>query len=218
MNLNKIIKIYFAFVMTVSSVALMSYNDSVKQYMASVFYLNDESAQEVSFLPLDLVENFLPNNFSFDRIEYIPPFDFELVNDAGNAFALPGNEGVEIMKFQIKTDDKNFELDDLRLKVEGVDIGKIKEAIFMNNEGIVVRGKKENEHFIFNGIGFELEKESEGSLSLILNLSDDLHPGKRIRMDIEKSEDIGILVDNDPYTLRFDYPIRGKYLSIVKRR
>ena len=64
----------------------------------------------------------------------------------------------------------------------------------------------------------KIGKNSDVILTLYVNLSLKLHTGQRIRMDIEKPEDLVLLVGKKLYEVSGYYPIKGEYISIARPR
>ena len=76
----------------------------------------------------------------------------------------------------------------------------------------------ESEHMVFKGLDFSLAKQDSAELSVRLDLAEDLNTGRRILLNIEKLEDIEARVGGKAYIFNAYYPIKGEYLSIVKKR
>lgn len=221
MNIAKVIKVYFIFVMAISSMALLSYNDNVGNYISSVLHADNISESGKGFYK-DLMAGisyddggrkiFLSHNENPSLI------NFSILNNPGKAFASPGDKNVDMMSFVFKTFENDLVFENLRLKIMGVDPEYIEKAMLLDEKEILQIGKKDGEYFVFEGIDYAIESFQKKSLLLYIDLSPDIKTGERLRMDIENPDDINIIVGDKPYSIDAYYPLQGKYLSIAKQR
>lgn len=221
MNIAKVIKAYFLFVMAISSMALLSYNDNVGNYISSVLHVDNLSESGKGFYKNlmsgisydnDGRKSFLSHNENPSLI------NFSILNNPEKAFAAPGEKNVEMMSFVFKTFENDLIFEDLRLKIIGVDPEYIEKAMLLDEKEILQTAKKDGEYFVFEGIDYAIESFQKKSLLFYIDLSPDIKTGERIRMDIENPDDINIIVGDEPYLIDAYYPLQGKYLSIAKQR
>lgn len=220
MNIAKVIKAYFIFVMAVSSIALFSYNDNIGNYIVSVLHA-DNISSDTGFYK-NLMAGISYDNdgrkvFSSSN-ENSSLINFNIINNPEKAFASPGEDNKELMSFLFKTFEDDLELKYLRLKIVEADSEYIKKAILIDGKKILQIGKKDGEYFIFDNINYEIKSSDEKSLFIYISLSSDIKTGERVRMDIESPEDIVLLVGGENYIIDSYYPIQGKYLSIARQR
>ena len=64
----------------------------------------------------------------------------------------------------------------------------------------------------------KISESETAEISLVVDLSEELKTGKRVRMDIEKPDDLEIFVGDERYEMNAYYPLRGEYLSIGRPR
>ncbi len=211
MNIAKIIRAYFVFVMCGVAVASLSYNDTVKYYMASVFNFESDSADSTAF-SADIESNAETVANSTGIINFV------IDNNPNEAFAQPGAKSVPIMHFKMRTFDESVTVKSLKLKLAGVENKLVEKVFLTKGREIIAVGKKKGEYFDFKNIDFHLAKNSSGIINVIVDVSAELTTGNRFRLDIEKPEDIVILAGTDVYSVTGSYPLRGKYLSIAKSR
>lgn len=157
MNLEKIFKIYFVFVMALSLGAGLSYFESFSEGLsskyASVIHMSDEDP-ELGF-QLDL-----------------PGKEGWVVVEKARDFVSSDSEEAEILKLRVA---KDFDIEKLELEVSGV---QIKKAILMsvNNE---FKGKMKNNTILFDGL--------DGRSEYILHLEfGELHLGEIGKVKINK--------------------------------
>ena len=216
MNIAKVIKVYFIFVMVISSIALLSYNDNFGNYILSVLHVGESSANASLYTSV-IAYDYEGGVFSSTN-ESSSLLNFSIINDPEKAFSAPGSENVEMMGFLFKTGDDVSLLKDLRLKVVGVDPKYIEKAVLFDGKKIVKVGAKDEEYFSFKQINQKIDPNAYKILYLHVSLSSELHTGQRFRMDIESPDDIIILTGSQQFIVDDYYPIEGKYLSIAVPR
>ncbi len=239
MTAKKVIKFYFGFMMLIVTATALSYNDSVKEYYASTLHgMNDfvedlqhhNETRRENMIP-DVKEDFLAQQ---DEVTNSASTKFRMVNENSNLinfdvvknqdsyFSTPGGKGINVMSFDLRTYSSDLELDYLKLKVYGTgseNIGKVSLVEKIGEEKIIVAfGKRSGEYFVFEDIGFEMDKNQKKYLSLQVDFGSGVHSGERIRFDLEKEDDIGMKVDGSKYSVNQFYPIEGEYISIVNFR
>ncbi len=192
-------------------IAVFSYNDSFHKYLTSVLHIEKPAlSQETG----DSTENFFSSIDEIKKVKVLLEanvkneeqksenlLNFEITNEPEKAYANPGEAGKEIMKFSIKTNVGETILQKLNFKINGVDPKKIIKAYLKYGEEIIGETIPSEEYLNFDYLNLEIGKEPGENLSLVLDLSNELKTGERIRID-------------------FEYPqnLKGKYLTISKRR
>lgn len=223
MSIRKVIKFYFVFVMSIVSMAALSYNTDLREYVVSVldFDLSTEGlAKTATNLSKELVtfEDSEIEDFFYSETNNLERINFSIENNPENAYAAPGNMDVEIMQYQIETYEKELFIKDLKLKVVGVAPENILGVRLLVKGEEISQGQAVEEYFEFKNVNFRLGENDNVNISLVIDISGEVMTGQRIRFDIEKPEDLAIIVGKDSYTITDYYPIRGKYLSIVRPR
>lgn len=199
------------FVMCGVAVASLSYNNTVEQYLASVFSFKNESTDLTAF-SADIGENSGGISNSTGIINFV------IDNDPTEAFSQPGAKSVPIMHFKMRTFDESVTIKNLKLKLVGVENRYVDKVFLTKGREVISMGKQKGEYFEFKSLDFHLSKNSSGVINVIVDVGEELTTGNRFRLDIEKPEDIVILVGSDTYSVAGNYPLRGKYLSIAKSR
>lgn len=221
MNIAKVIKAYFLFVMAISSMALLSYNDNVGNYISSVLHADNLSESGKGFYK-NLMSGISYDNdgrkIFLSHNENSSLINFSISNNPEKAFASPGEKNVDMMSFVLKTFEDDLVFEDLRLKITGVDPEYIEKAMLLDEKEILQIGKKDGEYFVFEGIDYLIESFQKKFLLLYVDLSSDIKTGERFRMDIENPDDINIIVGDEPYLIDAYYPLQGKYLSVTRQR
>ncbi len=217
MNLKKILKIYLIFILTITGMSILGNNLTIKKYynpyLLSVIHLFEDKS-ELDVKPSDNENISVPISQKLNSND----ISFEVTNEPEKAYASPGDSGIEIMKLNFKTKDKGMKLKSLKLKVVGVEREKIVRLFLTSGDKFVVLGRPSDDYFKFDYINYEIAAASEDSLSVRIDLSENLQTHDRIRLDIENPEDIELIVDGNPYKIAGYYPIEGKYLSVALRR
>lgn len=226
MNLKKILKIYLIFILTITGMSILGNDLTIKKYynpyFLSVIHLFDDKS-DLDVKPSDFDWSvFIPKNANISVSAPQKPISndisFEITNEPEKAYASPGDIGIEIMKLNFKTKDKGMKLKSLKLKVVGAEREKIVRLFLTSGDKFVALGRPSDNYFKFDYINYEIAAASEGSLSVRIDLSENLQTHDRIRLDIENPEDIELTIDEKPYKIIGYYPIEGKYLSIALRR
>ena len=201
--------------------ALFSYNDRINEFIVSVVHIGQDASADQGFydsLMASVVLDYGLDKSYSSHNENPALINFTIINDPEKAFAKPGSENVEMMGFSFKTEDDSLIIEDLRLKVVGVDREFIEKAMVLDEKEIIKMGKADGDYFVFKGLNYEIPKDSKETLFLYVSMSPDITTGNRFRMDIEDSEDISLVVGSHSYSIDAYYPIEGKYLSVAKPR
>lgn len=220
MNIMKILKGYFLFVMMVGAMSLLSYNDNVRTYFANVFVAEGTAVTTKTYSVVYTSQALLPK-FSLNYVtekQNSAVVNFEITRDTDWGFGLPGGKKVPVMKLNFKTGDQPLEFDNVKFSIQGVDELLIQGAYLLDENEVVASAKKVGGHLKFSSVDYELAARSEGSVVVALDLSPALKTGQRIRLDIDAPEDFGLRVGGIPYKIGAYYPMKGKYLSIARPR
>lgn len=229
MNLLKILKSYLIFILAITAMASLSYIDSVRNFangqFASVIDAmghNDQKSGSTSFA---YTANYDWENLreekegSFEvgnKNENLISFEINPANDG--AFAAPGTSGAPMMDLAIISAEEELELNGFKFKIVGVEADQVKKAYIFDGEKLIALGSRRGEYLNFEGLNIKFAKGKENRLSVKMDVGSKLKTGERIRLDIEKPEDIDLKVGGEPYLVNSYYPIKGEYLTISKPR
>ena len=223
MNIEKVIKVYFFSVMAVIAMITVGQNSHVKQYMTNVvmpYFGAEEPVEEAaSFESEEAFLEFLVQDFGaavFEAKNDNPHLvNIELANDPAAAFAKPGTEDVKLMDIEVQSFEEDFELDELKLKLVAVG-GVVVENVYLAHGEDKLLGVSDGEYVQFGNVNFVVEAGEESALAVVVDLKEEAAVGDRLRMDIESSEDVVMLVGGEEYVINSYYPLKGKYLTVVK--
>ncbi|MFH1218794.1 MAG: hypothetical protein V1679_03055 [Candidatus Peregrinibacteria bacterium] len=193
MIIAKVIRYYFVFTMAIVVAGLAVFNSNIESYFIGLFVGGGESSGIEALMKASA--------FDFEAGSGVEGVDYALrfVGDSESAYAIPGEEDVKVMDVEfIKSGEGK--VNDLVLKIGGVDGEMIKKAYLKDGDEILDKVGVKDDMLIFGGVGYAFE--GEGMLGVYLDLSEDLKFGNRIRLD-------GVLGDT---------VVRGKSLSIVRSR
>lgn len=198
MHTPKLIKIYFSFVMSIVAASmLMKVPAANEQIMTAVAFFDFDKAdtnQEIEKNPFDL-------EFKFEKI---------------NSHARPGDEAMETMKIVLSSSDAPVDLENLKLKLLGINGGNIKAAHLKVGENVLGKAVRTGQYFSFQNLDYNLKPGEEGQISLLLDLGDNLIPHDIVKFEIEQAADLKLEVGKIPYQIAGEYPIKGDSLFIVK--
>ncbi len=222
MNVKKILKFYLIFSLTITGVASLSYTDTFKGYFSNSMY----SSGADKYLQTNSLASTLHSiNFAKTNRDYVSErsskstFGFEIINDPTKAFVKPGGKDVEIMQYKFKTTTETLEIKSVKLKIAGMYPEKIESVSVLDEKhNKVGNGNIVDGYLYFKNLSYKLEKNSEGILQFVVNISESSTTGERLRFDLEKPEDLEIYLDGKGVKLNSYYPIKGKYLSVAKPR
>lgn len=217
MQTQKIVKLYFSFVMAVVAISGLSQFPAANEYMKTALAFFDVEIEEYKATSFDY-SKYVQASVKHFNINTANPFDihFEFENDPANAHARAGEYDKQAMRIEIKSEDAPVSLSSLKLKVDTIDTEKIKSVYLMDGEKKLAGGAVSGEYFVFNGINYSLAAGESGTLYLKVELGEDVKPNDIVRFDLEKAEDLGLKVGGLAYKVKGYYPIKGKPLFIVK--
>lgn len=230
MNINKILKVYFVFILSLSAMGALSYSSKVENYVVSVLHSIDQQTDQFH---VDISDESKKFNDTFVNLGEISSkkapaiviknsnpelISFKLQNNPTKAYSEPGKRSVEIMEISLLGKEKPIELKKLVFKVSGVEGNKIKKA-YLSVKGKVFSAKEpEGDYFIFDGLNYNLDSKIEGRIKVLLDLSEELKTGSRIHLDIEDAQSVELKVGGEDFGISQSYPVIGKYLTIAKAR
>ncbi len=200
------------FTVFVASVAAVSYAPTVKMY-ASSFLSGDTSAQEAEDQGRLLSSVLVPLEEAGGTA-----VNLSLSGDPSDGFAHPGETGAKIMDLTLKSFDADLRLNYLRLKIGGVDPSKVKNVYLVNDGREMGKAVVSGEYVTFSGFNFDVPIGVAGVITVAADLSEDLSPGERLNLSIEKSGDIRVLADGEDYDFGNVFPLNGSFLSVVRSR
>lgn len=211
--------------LSISTIAAISYSDFFKSNMSvlsanvinSFENISDNSHYNSSKLFTNVlsVSREKEEKISIDKGPLM--LNFNLSNNANRGFAFSGENNAEIMQIKIKSPEAKLVIKSLKFKIVGVDPSMVKNAYLIDQNKKITSATFNNDYLKFSNIMAESEVSEPILLSLRLDLAKELKSSDRIRLDIEQSEDINLIANGDSYELKQQYPIRGRYLSIIKR-
>ena len=223
MNIKKILKFYLIFTLSITSVSLLGYNDTMRQYFSGFLgEMSDSYKYSVTKPYASIYMSDTPvkapvskTKFSYEKSKTI---NFSMSSDAEKRFAQPGQKGADAMQFLLKTQNEILELKDVNLKITGVEAEKIEKAYLFDGEKEIANTSPANGYLKFSNLDYVVPQNSKATLKVKLDLSPELKTNNRIRLDIEKSSDISIEVGGKNYAAGSTFPMKGKYLSIAKQK
>jgi len=198
MHIEKIIKFYFLFVMVICSTVAVGSDKTTQTFMANVLGFNsvEHSVAEVDNRKVD----------------------FEISRNKDVLSIIPGSTNVDMMKISFRTHDDEMVVNGLKLKVFGVLSDNVGKAVLKSGDDVLADGQIENGYISFGNVGHKIDKNSEGVVSVFLDVSRNLKAGERIRLDLQDQKDIYMIVGGRSFDLKTSYPIKGKSLSVVSSR
>lgn len=228
MDLAKVIKGYFIFLMCIVTFAALSYNSTVKHYMlaASTFAhidiigqgRNTDESLYASVYGLQDIKAKIFNNENLYENKSPNLFGFSISNDPEKSLMEPGTKNVLIMNLNLTAYENSATLKSLKLKVHGIDEYDVENVAIEVDGEVLAFGKRDEQYFNFGNLDYEIAPNSKERFEVKVDLSENLTTGERLRLDIEKPEDIVVKVNGKKLNVNDYYPIKGKYLSIAKPR
>lgn len=144
--------------------------------------------------------------------------DLEISKNKEVLYVVAGNTNVDISKISFKTYDDELTLNGLKFKISGVLSGNIDKAVLKDGDEILAEGRVENGYVSFGNVGYKLDENSEGFVTVEIDAGKNLRAGERIRLDIEDSKDVYVMVGGEIFELKNSFPLKGKPLSVVALR
>jgi hypothetical protein len=227
MSIRKILRFYLVFTLIITAAAGLSYNKNINgeftRYYASVVHSLDQITNNGDFKYLD------QNSFNYASILNIDPVrkysnknnnhnlvNFKIEQDIEKSYAEKGDKGIEIMKFILNTATEKLNFNYLKFKITGIEAKSLDNIYIFDGKEQISKGIIHDEYIEFKYINFKLDTNSTAELYIKVDLNDSLKAGDRMRLDIEAPEDISILVGAKRYLINEYYPIKGKYMTVIK--
>lgn len=226
MNIIKILRVYLIFILVITGVSSLGYVPGVKHYFAGQFASiihsdsenkNFDKVPVVQAIDVQSTLDSISEKLRRSRSGKNNLLNFEITNDAEKTFAKPGEKEAQSMQLIFKTKDKSVIFDSLKLKVSGTNPYNIEKIYISNNDEILASGKRDGEYFRFN-LNYKIKEDTKEIFKIKVDLSDKLETNDRLRLDIEKEEDLEIFVDGKTYSMNENYPIKGPFLTIASPR
>lgn len=158
-------------------------------------------------------ENFEKSN------SVISEFELNVLNYPAYNYASPGDNRKTVMNVSIKSGKNDLELKELKVKILGVDPLAIEKAVLMKGDTVLLKASRKNEYLLFRNIDLIISKGSEETLSIAINLNDEMAVGERIRLELEKSGDVVFLIEGSVADLsEYYFPMQSPYLTVIKKK
>jgi hypothetical protein len=206
MNTKKILKFYLFATISLSSVAALTLNDTFRSYIPAYY----TSVLETKALPtvVDSDSKFYRKNPA--EIMFI------IGGDSGKSLVRAGTKNADFMNLSFKIGHTNVQLNGIAFKIIGATGKNIKNAYLVDDEAIVATASITNDKIKFPNMGYLMNANSDSNLQLKLDLGEELKVGQIVSLEVENPYDINMTVAGGNYSLNGHYPIRGKYLSIIR--
>lgn len=205
MNIERVIKTYFIFVMFVVAVSIVGYNTPTKAYMANVLGYNFSVGEKFSEA----------KNEEKQTADFLT---FAVTNNPKKTFVFAGAQNSELMKLVFRSAKNDVILRGISFKIALIDPKYIKSAALVYRGKLVAEGVVQDGKLNFANMNHKFDNTTEDIFSLSINLTDDIPVGQRVRMDIENPDDIVITNGENEFKLRASYPMKGRYLSVAQKR
>lgn len=202
--------------MTMVAFSTVLSQEDVSNYLVSTFHLPKLESKHVKIeqIPFEIkkaVGGFVAKNQNPGIV------NFEINYDVENAFIKP-QDYKQIMEFNFVNPSEKFELQDLRLKIVGINPELIQEVKLALEDGSLYDAKIKDGYLEFENVDFAVEKNMTGKISIEVSVSDFTVVGTRLRFDIEKPADIKMTLGNSDYSINKFYPVHGPYLTVVRSK
>ncbi len=228
MNMERVIKGYFYFLLIVMSMVSLGYNENVGKYYASIFESFENISNEIiEIKDISIVNSMdlqaiVPLNFSYsgDKAFYVggqeqKDISFEIQNDGVDYFAQSGQDAALAISYLIKTYDKSINLEKLKLSVNGVNINDVRSINISLLGDVIAIGSKVKNAFVFDNLNINFDPKSNTRIDVFVDLGEELRANDRLRLDILNPEDLVFSSKSGKFNISRYYPIKGSYLSVV---
>lgn len=197
----------------------VTYTDYGQTYLSSVLSVDQAVSGSGSILPV--YDNVANENRAYSlfssRNKQPNSVMMRAVQESNQRFVMPGSEGVKMMDLEFTSYEEFVVLKMINFELGAGDWRDI-EAVYLADGQEIYRGVRVSENVIFKNINFSVEAGETKKLSVVVDVNDESEIGQRLRLDIANPEDLQILVSGNPYQVKRKFPIKGKYLTVVKRR
>lgn len=178
MHVNRILKGYFAFLMVLTTMGAVNSSEQAMNYLASVVNAFESRPNEtlVQKDAIAALSERVQGNFGENAA-------IELTNKIEEAYANIGAIGVKLSDFKIKNFNIGSELNEVQIKIVGVEGNKILRLQFYDGEKLLAAAEKRGEIFVFENLQIS-PGNSEKTYAIKADLSPELHSGDRFRIDL----------------------------------
>jgi|GEM_PF-2224270 len=217
MNTKKILKFYLVVTLSLSSIAVLSLSGAfegfIPNYYSSVLdYKGGEAKPYLEAQTQNSTDDYHIYNKNPDEIM------MDISGNSGATLVTAGAKDANFMNVIFKIGTMDVQLNGIAFKVSGVDGGAIENAYLTHGKAIIATAVITKDRIKFPNIDYEMPAGEVKNLQLKVDLGTNLKPGQIISLEIENPDDINMTVDGGSYSLNGQYPIQGKYLSIVRTR
>jgi len=214
MNIRKIVRVYFGFIMMLMIVSVLTVNEDFEKYLISVFHvdatealkMSDDAIWNMDFTDQDAQKYVVENS------DYSVVLKIQGVGE--QRFVSPGSDDKEVMVISFGSLEEMLLVKEIKFKIEGVNSKLIKNVKIFKGDQVTL-GEIDGDYVTFRKVDLKVDPGFTKELKVVASLSSMTHPGQRIRFDIEKPEDLILFHANKRYTLSAYYPIKGEYLTVA---
>ncbi|MDX9970419.1 MAG: hypothetical protein RBS56_00730 [Candidatus Gracilibacteria bacterium] len=223
---SKVIKIYFYFLLVVLTIAGGSYVPSVKSvyndsfeklanYADGVKSLSGMRVNMASVVNFegDVLKNTSTQSGNADDMRKSDDLLFEI--SSIKKFVKNAEYGANVLSIDLKSLEKDIELNNLALKIAGISPEKIESIYLTVGEKVIPLFLLSEDKFVFDLKGIVLSKASKMSFNLNINMADTLSVNERFYFEIERASDFTFKADGKEYSPRASYPQKSEFISVV---
>lgn len=187
------------FVMTMVAVSAFTYVGTNEHYLSSVFNIHDDFVSE--------------SNDVFDLLSEHPEIgDFKIMKIGGN-FITAGQNNLKVAEILIDSNQSTIALKNLVFKIDGPKAGFVKNMNLVN-KNMKIDGVKVGESFEFKQMDYLVNPSSNAVFEVYIDVEENLSPGTRAKIIIDKPSDLFVLSGGRPYSIYAYYPVNMKDLTI----
>lgn len=208
MNTKKILKFYLFATISLSSIAALSLNDTFRSYIPD-YYTSILDSEVKTMAPIENNDSKFYRNNPADIM-------FVISGESRKSLVPAGTKNADFMNLSFKIGRTNVQLNGIAFRIIGATGGDIKNAYLTDGKAIVATASISNDKIKFPNIGYLMNANTAANLQLKVDLGDGLKVGQIISLEVENPNDINMAVGGGSYSLNGHYPIRGKYLSIIR--
>lgn len=198
MLIRKVIRYYFLFVMGIVSLTSFAYVGSNHKYFGSVFSIQDDFVIE--------------SNDVFELLSDHSDLGTFKIMRVGGTFVTPGQTDFKIAEIIIEGKSASVALKDFALKPVSANPNFI-DNIRLVGGGVSLNGVRKDGSFEFDEMDYLVDAGKKTQFDVLVDISNDVTPGTRAYVDIEKPSDLFILADGRPYSVYSYFPVKIKHLT-----
>lgn len=219
MSTKKILKFYLIATLSLSSVAVLSFSDTFRNYIpyyyTSVMDYKNTGAKAPAEVNIDTSSDSSDSNIYRENPAEVM---FAISADSSNSLVPAGAKNANFMNLSFRIGQTDVQLNGIAFKISGANGSAIKNAYLTDGKAIVATASITGDKIKFPNMWYLMKAGTSKDLQLKVDLADNLFPGQIISLEIENSYDINMNVEGGSYSLNAHYPIPGKYLSIARSR